>query len=321
MADRRAEPIGASRTSAASKPSRAAGESAANQGRIVRLTAQDGLALAARIFDAPGERLPLLCLAGLSRNSRDFIGVGRHFAQHAEEPRSVFAFDYRGRGLSDHDPNWRNYAPIVEAHDVLAAAAALGIERAIVVGTSRGGIIAMLLAALRPGLLAGVVLNDIGPVVEGTGLARIKSYLKRRRPARDWAEAEALVREAIGSQFPILSNDDWRAFAEATFAETSDGVVPQFDPKLLNIVETLDLTSRIPTLWPQFLSLTRVPVLGVRGELSDLLSPATLGEMAARHPDFETVTVVGQGHAPLLRDASTLGRIEAFARRCEHFFA
>jgi pimeloyl-ACP methyl ester carboxylesterase len=321
VADRRAEPIGAFRTGAASKPSRAAAKSAANEGRIVRLTAQDGLALAARIFDGPRERLPLLCLAGLSRNSRDFIDLGRFFAQRAEEPRSVCALDYRGRGLSDHDPNWRNYTPIVEAHDVLAAAAALGIERAIIVGTSRGGIIAMLLGALRPALLAGVVLNDIGPVVEGTGLARIKSYLKRRRPARDWAEAEALLREAVGSQFPILSNDDWRAFAKATFAETSDGVVPQFDPKLLNIVEALDLTSRIPTLWPQFLSLTRVPVLGVRGELSDLLSPATLAEMATRHPDFEPVTVVGQGHAPLLRDASTLDRMEAFARRCEHLFA
>jgi pimeloyl-ACP methyl ester carboxylesterase len=321
VADRRAEAIGASRAGAASKPSRTAGESTADEGRIVRFSAQDGLALAARLFDAPEENLPLLCLAGLSRNSRDFIGVGRYFAQRAEGPRSVYALDYRGRGLSDRDPNWRNYVPLVEAHDVLAATVALGIERAIVVGTSRGGLIAMLLGALRPGLFAGVVLNDIGPVVEGTGLARIKSYLKRRKPARDWSEAEALVREAVGSQFPILSNDDWRAFAEATFAETSDGVVPQFDPKLLNIVDTLDLTSRIPTLWPQFLSLARVPVLAVRGELSDLLSPTTLAEMAVRHPAFEHVTVPGQGHAPLLRDASTLGQIRAFALRCEQRLA
>jgi pimeloyl-ACP methyl ester carboxylesterase len=318
VADRRAEALGPFRAGAASKASRAAGDSEADEGRIVRVSAQDGLALAARIFDSPGERLPLLCLAGLSRNSRDFIGLGRHFAQHPEEPRSVFALDYRGRGLSDHDPNWRNYTPLVEAHDVLTAVAALGIEQAIVVGTSRGGIIAMLLGALRPGLLAGIVLNDIGPIVEGTGLARIKNYLKRRKPARDWAEAEALVREAVGSQFPSLSNDDWRAFAEATFTATSDGLVPQFDPKLLNIVEALDPTRRIPTLWPQFLSLGRVPALALRGEFSDLLSAATIAEMAARHPDFEHATVPGQGHAPHLRDPATLGLIQAFARRCEH---
>ena len=149
-------------------------------GRVQTYRSQDGLMLAARIFSPPTpapERLPLLCLSGLSRNSRDFIAIGEYFANHAVEPRRVVALDYRGRGLSEADPDWRHYKPLVEAQDALAGAAVLGIERAIIVGTSRGGLIAMLLGALRPTLIGGVVLNDIGPVIEGTGLARIKNYL------------------------------------------------------------------------------------------------------------------------------------------------
>ena len=319
MADRRAESRRRERAATSLPPRPAIAEASGSEaeGRIVRFRSQDGLGLAARVFDAPGDRLPLLCLAGLSRNSRDFIALGRYFSCHADEPRRVVAPDYRGRGVSDRDPNWRNYTPLAEAHDVLIAAAVFGIERAIVVGTSRGGIIAMLLGALRPTLLAGIVLNDIGPVVEGTGLARIKKYLGNRRPVRNRREAEALVREAIGTQFPALSDEDWRAFTEATFMETSHGLAPQFDPHLLKTIEALDFAEKIPVLWPQFQSLARVPALAIRGAFSDLLSPRTLAAMAARHGDLEQFTVAGQGHAPLLRDAATLDRIRAFAMRCD----
>jgi pimeloyl-ACP methyl ester carboxylesterase len=310
VAARRAEPGG-------QEPG-AAAPAHDDDGRIVRLRSQDGLILAARIFDPPGSpRLPLLCLPGLSRNSRDFARLGRYFSRHPAEPRKVVALDYRGRGLSDADPSWRNYTPLVEAHDALAAAASLGIERAVVVGTSRGGIIAMLLGALRPTVLAGVVLNDIGPVVEGTGLARIKTYLANRQPARTPQEAEALVRQIAGTHFPALQDEDWRAFTAAYFVETSRGLIPQFDPNLLRTLDGIDFAEKIPALWPQFTSLTRVPVLAVRGEHSDILSPGTLAAMAERHPDFEHLTVSGQGHPPLLRDEPTLERIRAFAAGCD----
>jgi pimeloyl-ACP methyl ester carboxylesterase len=298
----------------AAKPIRDSG----NSGRIVHFRSQDGLTLAARIFDAKGgARLPLLCLPGLSRNSRDFVLLGQFFSEQVKERRRVVALDYRGRGLSDPDPNWRNYTPLIEAQDVLTAAAAIGIERAVLVGTSRGGIIAMLLGALRPGLIAGVVLNDIGPVIEGTGLARIKKYLTTRRKIPDWPAAIKAARDTASGQFPALTDEDWRAAAEAYFIETPNGIAPQFDPGLMKAVAEADFAERVPVLWPQFMSLARVPVLAIRGEFSDLLSAKSLAAMAARHPQFEQLTVQGQGHAPLLRDRISLERIEGFARRCE----
>lgn len=318
MADRRDDPRDLSRPTAG--PSIRSTHMPVHDpaGRILRFRSQDGLQLAARIFDAPrSERLPLLCLPGLSRNSRDFVKLGQFFSEHPSQPRRVVALDYRGRGLSDADPDWRNYTPFVEAQDVLAAAALLGLERAILVGTSRGGIIAMLLGALRPAMIAGVVLNDIGPVLEGTGLARIKAYLSTRRTTRSWDDAVAVTRDIAGGRFPALNEDDWRAFAEACFAATPAGLAPQFDPNLLRIVESIDLAEKVPELWQQFDSLGAVPMLAIRGELSDLLSERTLADMAERHPLLEHLTVPGQGHPPLLRDKPTLERIFAFAQRCE----
>jgi pimeloyl-ACP methyl ester carboxylesterase len=308
----------ADRGTAAEGPALPPANAAGGDGEVHRFRSQDGLRLAARIFRAASsERLPLLCLPGLSRNSRDFTRLGHYFSGHASEPRTVIAVDYRGRGLSDADSDWRNYKPVVEAQDVLSAAAVFGVERAILVGTSRGGIIAMVLGALRPALLAGVVLNDIGPVIEGTGLARIKNYLSaKRRPLASWDEAVALTRSAAEEKFPALSDDDWRAYASAFLAETRNGLVPQFDPRLVKTVDAVDFTEKIPPLWPQFLSLTRLPVLAIREENSDLLSERTLEDMRRRHPRLESVTVAGQGHAPLLRDRSTLERIAAFAEEC-----
>jgi pimeloyl-ACP methyl ester carboxylesterase len=295
------------------------GENAgAAEDRIIRFSAQDGLMLAARVFGVhQPHRLPILCLPGLSRNSRDFIALGRYFSESPGQPRQVFALDYRGRGRSDHDRNWRNYTPLTEAHDVLAAAAALGIAEAVLVGTSRGGLIAMILGALRPGLMAGVVLNDIGPVVEGIGLARIKRYLTGNGAVSSWQAAQDAVRRVNSAHFPALDEDDWQAFTRAIFVEANGQIRPDFDAKLVNTVKTIDLETSIPVLWPQFDSLCGIPVLSIRGENSDLLSTGTVAEMAARHHRFEQVTVPGQGHAPLLRDATSLERIKAFALRCD----
>ncbi len=278
--------------------------------------------LAARIFGVhQPDRLPVLCLPGLSRNSRDFIALGHYLSQDAGQPRQVFALDYRGRGHSDHDRDWRNYTTLTEAHDVMAAAAALGIAEAVLVGTSRGGLIAMILGALRPGLMAGVVLNDIGPVIEGTGLVRIKGYLTGSGAVSSWEAAEKAVRHINSAHFPALDDDDWRAFTRAIYLEADGQIRPDFDPKLVNTVKNIDFESSIPMLWPQFESLGGIPVLSIRGENSDLLSAETVSEMAGRHHHFEQLTVTGQGHAPLLRDAVSLERIKAFALRCDKVHA
>lgn len=313
MADRRVDRYGASVTAERGVP-----VVWAEEGRIVRFHAQDGLSLALRIFDRPRSvRLPLICLPGLSRNSRDFIPLGRFLARHPAAPRRVIAVDYRGRGLSARDRNWRNYRPIVEAQDVIAAATSLGIDRAIFVGTSRGGIIAMLLGVLRPTLVAGVVLNDIGPVIQGAGLARIKTMLSGRHVIAGWEEAVMALRSMLESQYPSLSADEWRRYAEASFAETRAGLAPLFDRNLVRTFAGTDVTGDLPSLWPQFMSLARLPVLAIRGGLSDLLAAPTFAEMAKRHPKLEQHGIPDQGHAPLLHDEESLERIASFAERCD----
>ena len=291
------------------------------EGRVVRFSAQDGLMLAARVFGVhQPHRLPILCLAGLSRNSRDFLALGRHLSEEGEQKRQVFALDYRGRGRSDYDRNWRNYTPLREAYDVLAAAAALGIAEAVLVGTSRGGLVAMILGALRPGLMAGVVLNDIGPVVEGTGLVRIKKYLTGTGSVSSWEVGEQTLRRINSALFPALDDADWRAITKAIFVQKNGKIRLDFDPRLVNTIKNIDFESSIPLLWPQFDSLGAIPVLSIRGENSDILSAKTVSEMASRHSRFEQLTVPGQGHAPLLRDIVSLERIKAFALRCDKAF-
>ena len=289
-----------------------------DEGRVVRFTAQNGMTLAARVFGVHHpDRIPILCLPGLSRNSKDFIGLGSFFSKSSQPARQVVALDYRGRGRSDSDPDWTRYSPLIEARDVLAAAEALGLHKAAIVGTSRGGIIAMILGALRPGIMAGIVLNDIGPVIEGTGLARIKAYLSGASAPKNLDEAVQRLQRALGAQFSSLEEADWQAMADAIYVESENGLRLDFDPGLIKSVNAIDLESAIPTLWPQFESLRGHPVLSIRGENSDILSEATVKAMMQRHPNLETVTVAGQGHAPLLRDSSTLNRISAFALRCD----
>ena len=289
-----------------------------DKGKVIRFTAQDGLTLAARVFgDHNPDRLPVLCLPGISRNSKDFIRLINFFSRETQPARQVVAVDYRGRGQSDADPDWTRYSPMIEARDVLTAAEALGLHKTVLVGTSRGGIIAMILGALRPGLMAGIVLNDIGPVIEGTGLARIKKYLAAVSAPKDLDDAVHRLKRITGAHFTALEEDDWQAMADALFVQGENGLALDFDPGLIKVVNSIDLESAIPMLWPQFDSLTGHPVLSIRGENSDILSEKTVKEMMQHHAKLETLTVPGQGHAPLLRDSATLNRIAAFALRCD----
>jgi pimeloyl-ACP methyl ester carboxylesterase len=278
------------------------------------VTASDGLKLHARLYGRPvAERLPVLCLPGLSRNSGDFDVVARALA----EERQVVALDYRGRGLSAWDPDWRNYALPVELDDMLAVTTVLGIGRAVFLGTSRGGLLTMLTGAARPSLLAGAILNDIGPVIEGAGLARIKSYLGRLPEPGTWDEAVALLKSIGQSRFPALTDADWRGQAGSIWTETEGRLAAAFDPALAKTLESVNFDAPMPTLWPQFDGLAGVPVMVIRGEHSDILSAATVAAMTDRRPDLDVLTVPGQGHAPLLTDAMSIGRIQAFVRRCD----
>ena len=282
------------------------------------VTAQDGLKLHVRQWGPrAGAATPVVCLPGLTRTGADFETLATTLAADSNSPRRVLALDSRGRGNSDYDRNPANYNPHTELADVLAVITALEIGQAIFVGTSRGGILVMLLGAVRPGAIAGCVLNDIGPVIELEGLARIKSYVgKLPRPASHQEAADGL-RKLFASQFPKLSDEDWLAFARRTFRQTNGGIVPDYDVKLAQTLAGIDLEEPPPPLWKQFDSLARVPMMLIRGGNSDILSMKTAAAMRARRESLEFVTVADQGHAPLLTDAETIGHIAGFIANCD----
>ncbi|SFP90671.1 Pimeloyl-ACP methyl ester carboxylesterase [Mesorhizobium sp. NFR06] len=280
--------------------------------------APDGLKLHARIYgEANAGHWPVVCLPGLTRNARDFHELALYLSSKAEHPRKVIAFDYRGRGLSDHDPDIGHYNVGVEAGDVLAGLSALGIDQAAFIGTSRGGLIIHVLGALKPTALNAIVLNDIGPVIEAEGLAHIRSYLERAPKPRTFAEAVAAQRRAHGADFPSLADAHWARMVAAIFRETETGWAPDFDPALVDTLAGADFSKPLPDLWPQFEALAAVPLLAIRGSNSKLLSAATLDEMGKRHPGMEAIMVEGQGHAPFLETGTLPHTIAAFLDRAD----
>lgn len=272
---------------------------------------RDGLRLHARVYRAPGSRLrPLLCLPGLTRNCRDFHDLARYLSSAGPYARDVYALDYRGRGQSDWDPDWRNYSVPTEALDVIDFLAFAGLSHVAVIGTSRGGLIAALLAALRPSSLGVVILNDIGPVIESDGLMRIAGYVGRVPLPRSWEDAAAIMRDINQRQFPAVRPEDWEVLARQWYNEKNGRPAVSYDPKLRNTMSILD--GPMPALWSQFEALNRVPVLVLRGENSDILSKATVQEMHHRHPALSDVEIPGEGHAPLLRDRLSHEAIASF---------
>ncbi|WP_192356805.1 alpha/beta fold hydrolase [Mesorhizobium mediterraneum] len=282
----------------------------------------DGLELHARIYgEANSGHWPVVCLPGLTRNSRDFHELALHLSRRAESPRKIIAFDYRGRGQSAYDADIGHYNVGVEAGDILAGLAALGIDGAGFIGTSRGGLIIHVLGAMRPDVLRAIVLNDIGPVVEAGGLDHIRSYLESVPKPKTYAEAVGAQRGVHGSDFPALTEADWERMVSALYRETDEGLVPDFDPKLVDTLAGLDLTQKLPDLWQQFEALAAIPLLAIRGANSKLLSTETLEQMRTRHPCVETITAEGQGHAPFLETGGLPGAIAAFLDGAERCFA
>ncbi len=274
-----------------------------------RFRAQDGLSLYYRDYGTErAGQIPILCLAGLSRNAKDFAGPAEWLAGKGHR---VIVPDYRGRGQSDYDPNPQNYQPTVYLNDIRHLMAALGLHHVVVIGSSMGGLLGMAMGVAMPTAIRGLVLNDIGPELEPAAYDKIKAYLRQAPVYTDW---EAATR-AIKTMFTDHKVDDsvWLEIAKATFKEQADGRLRfDWDP---NIMKPIDENPEIPDLMPYFRSIFPVPTLALRGEHSGLLTEDGLARMAAQHPDLTATTIPNAGHTPTLNEPASREAIDAFLAR------
>lgn len=259
--------------------------------------------------DYPGKGPPLLLMHGLTRNSGDFEPLAEHLAG---EYRLIVP-DQRGRGLSPDDPEPANYRPDVYAGDMFALLDSLDIVRPGLIGTSMGGLMALVMNAMKPGSFPAIVFNDVGPVLDPAGLARIGSYVGGGEPFADWDAAAAACAAINRDAFPDFTPDHWQHWARRTCRELEDGRVDfAYDRAIADGFADIGNDPQ-PDLWPLWDSLGQTPVLVIRGALSDLLVPDTVREMGQRHKGpFTDVDVPSRGHAPMLDEPAALAAIEAF---------
>jgi pimeloyl-ACP methyl ester carboxylesterase len=268
----------------------------------------DGLKLHYRDYAGAKDRMPLLCIPGLTRNARDFAAL----AERIVPSRRVISVDLRGRGESGWAKDPLSYAPLTYLADLEALLTGLKIKRFVAIGTSLGGILTMLLAASKPGRVAGAVLNDIGPVIEASGLARIQSSVGKSQSWPTWIHAARGLSEAQRMNYPGYDLTHWLAMAKRLYRLTPAGrIVPDYDVK---IAEPMRVPAEPVDLWPAYAALGDAPVTVLRGEHSDILAAATAKEMAKRLPNAKLVTVAGVGHAPALDEPFAIRAIDALLK-------
>ena len=277
----------------------------------------DGLHLFARDYAGAGgeARLPVVCLHGLTRNSKDFEDVSPAIAGSG---RRVLALDVRGRGRSDRDPNPSNYVPNVYARDALGLLDSLGIARAVFVGTSMGGIVTMAVAAKRASAVSAVVFNDVGPKIAPEGVARIAAYVGQSEEIADWAAAAEYMRRINRVAFPDYTDADWARFAARTFRDNGGRPELDYDPKILEPLQSGNYKAARLIAWLLFRRLARRrPALLIRGELSDLVTADIAHRMKRHAPALEIATVPGVGHAPMLSEPVAAEALSRFLGRVE----
>lgn len=273
----------------------------------------DGLRLHYRDYSGDPTLPPILCIPGLTRNARDFEGVAEHLAGRWR----VIALDLRGRGESAYAKDAMTYAPLVYLQDVEALIRELGLERLVLFGTSLGGLLTMLLTAANPGRVAGALINDIGPVIEEEGLERIRTYVGKSQSWPSWVHAARHFAEANAHVYPDWTLEDWLRFAKRVARLSNNGrIIFDYD---MRIAEPFKLPAPAGglDLWSAFAAFRGIPTLIVRGETSDILSPATLERMQAEHGDLDTVVVPRTGHAPTLDEPEVQAGIDRLLAKVE----
>jgi len=269
----------------------------------------DGLDLA---YDDQGSGVPLLCLAGLTRNMDDFEPVAEHFSSRAR----VIRLDSRGRGASDPAPDFMTYSVPQEAADALALMDQLGLEQAAILGTSRGGLIAMTLAATHKARLSGVLLVDIGPDLDGAGLAFIMTYLGAPPPFATLEAAVAGLPARMAPRFRNVPPATWENFARRCWSVAPNGQLGlRYDPRLRDAVEAQTAGLEPPDLWPLFGCLDGVPLGLIRGANSDLLTAETAARMRDLRPDMDYAEIPNRGHVPFLDEPGSIAAITRFLEK------
>jgi pimeloyl-ACP methyl ester carboxylesterase len=278
-------------------------------------SADGALRMHAEEFGSRGAPLAVLCLHGLTRNSRDFDALVAHLAGRYR----VITADQRGRGRSAWDPDSDNYRIAVYAKDMSHLLDRLGLQKVVLVGTSMGGLISMMLGTMLPERVRGIVLNDIGPEVPPAGIARLRQSLSLTADVRNWSEAAAHARRINGPAFPDYGDADWLAFAHRVYRDDGSGrPMPAYDPAILkNFMQPADPVAAAQTLWPLWAQLHGIPCLAIRGGLSDILSAQVLERMVATHPRITAVTLPDRGHAPMLDEPAAVSAIDEFLKALE----
>jgi len=287
-------------------------EEAALRAKQFHWQSEDGLKLSGEIWDpnSPAKDIPLLCLAGLSRCSKDFHAIAVYLQERGYR---VIALDYRGRGKSDWDPDWQNYTIPIEGQDIDAAISKLGLNRFAILGTSRGGLHAMAMGQrYDKQRIAAIVLNDVGARIEMRAIHRLATTIGRNMTHSSYEALANHLQNGLKTQFCAFTDVDWLRYAHQLASKQHDQVVLDYDPALGHQLASLDEGAPWPDLWPLFDGLAGIPMQVIHGENSDLLTDETCKTMQARHEGLELVNVPDQGHAPMLWDEETQAKIAGF---------
>ena len=270
----------------------------------------DGLRLYARDYPGPESSplLPVLCMHGLTRNSADFTWIAAHLAK----TRRVVSVDQRGRGLSAYDSDPANYTPVTYVGDMFTLLDKLAIDKMLVIGTSMGGLMSMLMANMQPERFAAVVLNDIGPELDPVGLERIKNYVGKHREIRNWDDAVAQTREINEVAFPCYTDEEWLRFTQGLYREVDGVPTLAHDAAIAQAILEADDNAVPPDLWPLFANMAAVPMLLVRGAVTDLVAMDCVKKMQEISPGLQVVNIPERGHAPMLDEPLAVEAIDAF---------
>ena len=276
------------------------------------VTVADGLRLHYRDYPGSSGKAPLLCLPGLTRNARDFADLGERYSPDWR----VLALDFRGRGRSEYDPLPHRYTAPTYAADVVQLIDQLGIGQAVFVGTSLGGLVTMIVAAMAPQLIAGSILNDVGPELNGAGLDRIRTIVGKDVRFGNWDDAADAVAANNRHVPEHYTHADWVKAAHRVCREDEAAIVFDYDMAIAKPFEAQGAVPKVD-MWALFQALAQKPLLVVRGERSDLLSADALEKMHSAVPDMKSVTVAGVGHAPTLDEPEAVAAIDRFLAALE----